>query len=374
MINVEELLKPISPEKPCGPDLGYDPAYDEIEKLLKGTDEVEIGNVKKPAEPPNWGELEKRSTEFLRRSKHLRIATILCGSLARTGGLEGFRDGLALLKGLVEQYWAPVYPLLDPEDKNDPTQRLMILSALTTARGLVTGWLTMIEFLNTAPVSRPKGATPITFDDIQAMKLKEKGGDGVPPNARTRAQLTQAIRSDSNGAVASHKAVQDAIDSAKGLDALLTSTLGAGNTISFEVLHNTLKEIADGIAPFLDGAASEPGAAPGDGSLGADAADTGTGAGGAVGIQISGSIRSREDVVKALDSICRYYEQAEPSSPVRLMLKRAQAVATMDFIESLKELNLATEDSMRGVFGRGMDVPAADQPATETPPGQEAPA
>ena len=74
--SIEKLLQPVSPEQPCGPDLSYDPSFDALETLLKGKPEVEIGNVQKPAEPPDWMELQKQSSEFLTKSKHLRIAEI----------------------------------------------------------------------------------------------------------------------------------------------------------------------------------------------------------------------------------------------------------------------------------------------------------
>jgi len=70
---VQKLLLPVSPEQPCGPDLSYDPRFEALETILKGKPEVEIGSVKKPAEPPDWGVLKERSAEFLRHSKHLRV-------------------------------------------------------------------------------------------------------------------------------------------------------------------------------------------------------------------------------------------------------------------------------------------------------------
>src|SRR5262249_221104 len=163
-------------------DLGYDPAFDELETLLKGKPEVEIGQVKRPAEPPDWRELEDKSAAFLKRSKHLRVAIILTGSLVKTSGFEGFRQGISLVKGLAEQHWAAVYPLLDPDAKKHPPQRLNLLASLPAPRGSVTGCPTIIDNLNTAPVFRPKEMPPITFDDIHAAKMRAAGGDGAPAN------------------------------------------------------------------------------------------------------------------------------------------------------------------------------------------------
>jgi len=79
---------------------------------------------------------------------------------------------------------------------------------------------------------------------------------------------------------------------------------------------------------------------------------------------VSGSIRSRDDVVRAIDRICDYYAQVEPSSPVPFLLKRAQKLAKMNFVEAVQELSLATVDSLRPSMGSAVEprVP----PATET--------
>jgi type VI secretion system protein ImpA len=52
----------------------------------------------------------------------------------------------------------------------------------------------------------------------------------------------------------------------------------------------------------------------------------------------SGEIRTREDVIRALDRICEYYERHEPSSPVPMLLRRAKRLATMSFLDILREL------------------------------------
>jgi type VI secretion system protein ImpA len=47
---------------------------------------------------------------------------------------------------------------------------------------------------------------------------------------------------------------------------------------------------------------------------------------------------SREDVLKALDKICEYYQRHEPTSPVPLMAQRCKRMVTMSFFEILAEV------------------------------------
>ena len=361
---VEKLLQPVSGDQPCGPDLSYDPRFEAIEQLLKGQPEVEMGSVVKPAEPPEWRELKAACIDFLGATKHLRPAVILCCGLLKVDGLAGFRDGLQIVRGLVEQHWAQVHPLLDPEDNNDPQQRLNILSSLTAPRLSVTGWLQVVDFLHTAPLCRPKGAPPVTLDDAMATKKAEGGGGGAP--AIDPALVNRGFQSANPEEIkANHEAVTQSLETLAGLDAFLTSTLGAGGTINFEDLRAVLQQMDRLLAARLSGGA--PGAeglgeaAPGESAQ--------AGAAGAVAITVSGSIRSRSDVVRTLESICEYYRQIEPGSPVPLLLRRAQKLATMNFIEAMHELALATPDQLRPAIGSVVDEAAGEAPAgaAETP-------
>jgi type VI secretion system protein ImpA len=354
---IEKLLQPVSAEHVCGPDLSNDGQFDELETILKGKPEVEIGNIQKPAEPPDWRELKDRSAEFLGRSKHLRVATMFCCSLLKTNGVAGFRDGVQLIQGLLEKYWAPLYPLLDPDDNNDPTQRLNILGALTVPRGSSSaGWLTIVDGLYAAPVCQPKGAPPLTFDNLIASR--QPPAEGVPPGGPTAAAIASALRDvGSEQLSAQRDAVQQALEAVRAIDQFLTSTLGAGNTISFEVAEKVLQEMLGGLQSYVDGAGGDAAAVDATGTSGSASS---AGADSAA-ITVRGSIRSREDVVRAIDSICSYYEQVEPSSPVPYILRRAQKIAVMNFVEAVQELNLATPDSLRPSMGSAVptDAPPA---------------
>jgi type VI secretion system protein ImpA len=335
---MNKLLAPVSASQPCGPDLSNDPRFDELENLLKGKPEVDIGSVQKPAEPPDWLALKGQCNEFLGQSKHLRVAMVLCCASLRTDGVPGFRDGLQLLRGLLEQYWATVYPLLDATDNNDPTQRLNIVSALTAPRGPFTGWLTILDYLYAAPVVRPKGESPITFEQLTSAKIDTP--DALKLGAR--------IRAANQDMVALHQALEQALEAMQGIDRFLTSTVGVKNAISFETLGKTLQEMLTAVKPFVPGQ-----------NTGTETTSAGGADGQSSAITIRGSIRSRTDVVQALETICEYYQQVEPSSPVPYLLRRAQRLAKMDFVQAMQELNLATIDALRPSMGSGIEPGAA---------------
>src|ERR1051326_8706952 len=129
MINFDELLQPIADDKPCGEDFTYHPSFQNLETIARGKPETQFG----PGEEPQWKEVRDSALEVLGQSKHLTAGIILTVSLLKTGGLEGFRDGLAVVRGMAEKFWNDVYPKLDPDDNNDPTERLNILNILSSA-------------------------------------------------------------------------------------------------------------------------------------------------------------------------------------------------------------------------------------------------
>lgn len=359
---VEKLLLPVSAEQPCGPDWSDQPQFDELNRMLKGKPEVEVGSVVKPAEPPDWREVKGRSAEFLAKSKHLGIAMMFCGASLQTAGLPGLRDGLQLLRGLVEQYWPTIYPLLDAEDNNDPTQRLNILGTLNSPRGTVRPdiqqWLAIVDYLYAAPLCTPKGAPAITLDVVENARRRadapaESSAEGTPaPTGMDLNQLNNAFRAAPVPEIeASLAAVAESLDALNGIDQFLTQNLGAGGTISFDELQKTLRELQNVLT------AQSPGSQP-EATAGGEVAASGSeiaAPASAGALAISGTVQSRADVVRAIDTICDYYRQVEPSSPVPYLLRRAQKMATMNFLEAVQELNVANADTLRPSMGSSVD-------------------
>ncbi|MFZ4575233.1 MAG: ImpA family type VI secretion system protein [Phycisphaerales bacterium] len=112
IINTENLLKPLSPEVPCGENLRY--KFSDLERLSEGKPEDQFNN--KPAEEPNWREVADKAKEYFTRGKHLTIATILTTAAVRIDGYQGLRDGVKLIHGLLKDHWDGIFPQLDVED------------------------------------------------------------------------------------------------------------------------------------------------------------------------------------------------------------------------------------------------------------------
>src|SRR5437868_6884484 len=116
IIDTENLLQPISEAEPTGQNLEYDPAFADLERTARGKPEQRIGEAVVAGEPPDWNAVHSKAIELLARSKDLRIASHLLRALLHRQGFEGLSGGLLIVRGMLERYWAPIHPQLDPDE------------------------------------------------------------------------------------------------------------------------------------------------------------------------------------------------------------------------------------------------------------------
>ena len=336
MINVEELLSPVSPEKPAGEDVAYDPAMQELEKALPGKPETQFS----AAEEPNWKEILRLSADLSKRSKNLRVTVILTLALLKTEGLTGFRDGISLLQKSIEQYWDVIYPVLDPEDDNDPTERVNILAAMLTTSGpAADDPMQFHRRLKQAPLCQSPRVGRFGYLQFAAPAAEAETEKKADPG-----QVEAAFRDTPPEFLESiHQAIQESIAAAEGMDAFLTQTISNSRAPDWSPLIGVLKELRKSLVPYLP-----------QGVVEAEAEEGAPGAMGGAGsapASSPGTINSRQDVVKALERICEFYTRTEPSSPVPLLLKRAQRMAGMNFLEIINDLTPESISQVNLVVG-----------------------
>ncbi len=340
MIDIEEVLKPVSHEKSCGEDLTYDPKFQELEDAAKPPPP---SSPDADPEEPNWKEVRDKSIELLGQSKHLRAAVLLTVSLVKIGGAEGMRDGFAVTKGIVEKYWPDLYPRLDPDDNNDPTERLNTLSSLSHPK--------FVFQLQQIPLCDSPGLGRITLAQYLAAKDAAKapaGEDGPPKTAGPGMdQINAAFRDSDPDTIKTTLAfVDEALAHAQGIETFIDEKLGVGNGVNFESLNKSLKSMRDAVAPFANNGSSEEPAASADGEEAASTPARGGSRGGALG-----AINSGDDVIKQIDLICDYYRRNEPSSPVPLILHRAKNLVNKDFTAIMSDLTPAAIEQLNVITG-----------------------
>lgn len=327
LIDVQSLLEEVSADLPCGENLEYDPEFSELERATQGKPEQQMGDTLVEAEEANWVDVKKKAISIFCRTKDLRAAVYLTQSLLHTNGLLGLRDGLSLIQRLLEQYWDTVHPQLDPDD-NDPTLRVNTLLALCDPD-------TVLHSIREATLVKSTAFGKISLRDILVALNKYSlpaGSKESPIELSTIDAAFMVAQLDELQETAD--AIRQSIESVSAIESFLMEKVGASQMADISALPNLLKEAQQIMSEHL----SKRGA--GDSETPTEEATAVSGSQKS-SQPMTGQINSREDVIRALDMACEYFQRHEPSSPVPLLLQRAKRLVAADFMEILRELTPA---------------------------------
>jgi type VI secretion system protein ImpA len=233
-----------------------------------------------------------------------------------------------LIRGLLEQYWDHLYPLLDADDDNDPTFRInSLLAAVVSDDALAT--------LRLAPLveSRQFGKHSLRSYRIATGALKvdpaTQGSDPPADTGRIEAAFADAQIDSLTGVAgllnvaAEHlNAIQHILlDKADGipddLKSLTDDLKDMKGLVDTQLARRGVDSISPEVAPVMNNSGQVATAGGGGGSS---------------------EIRNRSDVLATLDRICDYYARAEPSSPIPMLLRRAKRLVNKDFMEIIRDL------------------------------------
>jgi type VI secretion system protein ImpA len=326
MIVVEKFLAAIEAESPCGPNLEYDTDFQAMELAARGKPEQELGEQKIDAVPPDWEEVRTLATKLLDRSKDIRPALYLTRAALAEEGLTGFRQGLELLHGMLDRYWDAVHPQLDADDR-DPTFRLNALA------GLIDPETTLRELRQSVIVDAArKGRVSVRDVLLASGKLQLSEGEAARPPAEIDAILASAA-ADQGERLA---AARDALQSVQAFQQLLVGKVGTERALDLKALREILQPVAD----FCGRALGSPAEGDAAGNQGPSAAGLAT-----------GQIRSREDAVRLLDSVCDFIERTEPANPAPLLIRRAQRLMRKTFVEIIEDLTPESLTAIKSIAG-----------------------
>jgi type VI secretion system protein ImpA len=331
MINVDDLLRPMSSEHPCGGDLSYDPALQELDGLVEGKPETQFSD----GEEPNWKQVHQHCVSLFGRTKDLRVTVNLALAELQLEGFPGLASGLRLIRGLLELYWDTIHPKLDPDFENDPLERVNIVSSISTPEGTFGDPLQFLRRVRRAPLCLSQQLGAFSLYQIQAANAKPVATseeDQTQTKKVPDAATIDAAFRDSNPDFLSQidQSISSAINDLNGINEFLDRTVGVTKSADFDPLKFLLSEARKHVSHYLQSPAGRP--ASEEPGLRAET-------GGIPEIEkTSGAILARKDVLRSLDAICAYYENTEPSSPVLLLLRRAQQLVGKNFNEILQEL------------------------------------
>lgn len=353
--DLARFLQPIEGDNPAGVDLREDfsptSAYYRLRDAraeARAAERAMDATPEETAVPPQWRTIEDLAAKALEgQSKDLEVAAWYTEALLRHHGFDGLAAGVKVMHGLVEAFWDSIFPRPD-EDGLETT-----VAGVAGLNG-VGGDGTLAQPIRKVALFRDVQGRPIALwqieqaDALQSLEpdrreariaagalsldMVEKSAAQMP--REHWAELIPAVRE----ALAAWQALGEALDAKAGSAAPPTSAVRG----LLEAVLAAALRFAGANAPAEGEAAAEVASG---GPTGEAAA-----AGGAParGPARPGEIASREDALKLLDEVARWFRRVEPHSPLSYTLEEAVRRGRMTLPELLQET--LQDDTARQAF------------------------
>jgi type VI secretion system protein ImpA len=329
---LESFSNPISADEPSGPDLAYDPAFSELETLATPKAEQQFGDTIMASEEPNWALVAEKAEALLSRTKDFRIASTLTRALTNQHGIQGFVQGMQLLVNFTENFWDSLHPQLDSDDDNDPTMRVNALAPLSDYRMLP-------KDFHEAKVGSRTEVGQLKAIDIETHYAKGFSSVEAPTYSivQVQAALLELLESDTDTIAAT----ETALSLVKQLQSGINDKVGSQSSIDLVELQTAAFALYQAVQT-IKGTAAESASEEGDTSSAASASPSAAG----------GPLKSRDDAVRLLSQIITYLEKTEPGNPAPLLIKRAQRLIGMNFLDIINDLAPDALSSVQNIAGR----------------------
>ncbi|GAB3407094.1 type VI secretion system protein TssA [Massilia agilis] len=294
MLNIEQLLAPISEAQPCGENLAFSPELDAIANARRADDPtLEQGAWVTTLKEADWKFVAKRCAELIeKRSKDLQLAVWLAEASARTSGLRGLADSLLLIGALCERYWDDVYPL---PDEGGFDQRIGNLHWIATRAP---------QMILEIPITEGPAGHSMKDFEVARSHGGEPGEELEAARRRSSRAFYQQLMLDCDHCAAALADLERVVDDRVGQEGPSLSSAKAA-----------LQSLIHFVTPAAREAGALPEAAP---DAPVEAAD-----GPAPRAISSGPIQNRAQALAQLRIVAEYFRRTEPHSPVAYLAEKA---------------------------------------------------
>jgi type VI secretion system protein ImpA len=324
----DDLLNPIPGSNPAGQNLYYAPVYDKIKEARRQDDDAPQGIWQRERKVADWPLTIKLISETLAtKSKDIQLAAWLTEAVLRREGLDGLKQGLELLRGLIENFWDNLYPEIEDGDLEFRTAPLQwvgdrleqaVKNAALTRNGL--DWYKYKE-------SRVIGYEEDVAESDEKIAARQ---EAIAEGKTTGEQFDEAFKATPKAYyVQLLETVDGTLESLQTLSELCDSKFGSEGP-GFGKLRSVLEEVRQTVymllqkkretepdevqeaapepepeepAAYDGGAAAAPARASARGVLSAEPAD-------------------REDAIGRVTAAARYIRREDPYSPAPYLMLR----------------------------------------------------
>lgn len=329
-IDIEALLASIPGDNPAGQNLQYSGLHDEIREARREDEDLEQGAWKHDRKSADWSRVIGLATEALAaRTKDLQVAAWLAEALVKTNGFIGLRDGLRVMRGLLELFWDNVYPEIDEGD----------LEARANAVAWMDRPLVLPKAVKDVPITNSiTGASysylqweqsrdfdiPERLDDLDSEErervtaLRQRAGEeGKITGEQWRLAKTATRRKFYEE---TYPVLDQCWEEFEALDRLMDERFDR-QTPGLGTLKKSIDDVRSVVEKLLkEKRVLEPDAV--DTSVVQDEPEN-SGAETASSSATSGPIHTRQEALRRLAEVAGFFRRTEPHSPVSYLVQRA---------------------------------------------------
>jgi type VI secretion system protein ImpA len=297
--------------------------------------ETQYGDFVGVPEPVNWSDVDRDCRRLMMRTKDMRLAVLFTRCRTRLAGAAGLAEGLGLLDAWLNAFADTVHPRLDVDEDRDAALeiRMNALQALTDADGLF-GDIREITLNRSS-------ATRLQVRDIERAFASPRPNDALAPESVTR-QL-EDLRTQRPDALADFDSATASLDEIESwsrehlgaympdyssLKRVLARVVGSGPicTSALEIQDAPIGEVVDiatpDAVPIADANQTiRPALLPNE-----------------VVTQPNSAVLDRLGALARIKEARQWFEQHEPSSPIPLLLKRAEHFVGKRYAEVVKAI------------------------------------
>lgn len=352
VIQLDDFLAPISEEAPAGSDVREDFSPNSLYFTVKEAQATARTEERKRREafdenpdtafrPEDWMPVLKYGEEILfEKAKDLEIAAWYLEALLRHEGVAGLRDGLRLIRGLVERYWDDVFPRPDEDGLATTIAAVASLNG-EDSQGTLVWPISNIPITSVEPWGSWQYRQAQTLQGATTEELEQQVSEGAislemfdKAIADTPIDFFRNLVDDIQESLEELRQLTELLDDRCGLD-----DSGYPISPSTRDIEEALQEVLSTVKAATSGLDLEPEPEPEPADESGEVAAEGAPAvAGSVAIPMGQAITSREQAFRAIQQLADYFKKTEPHSPIAYLLEKAVRWGKMPLPRLLNEL------------------------------------
>jgi len=325
-----DWMAPVSEAAPCGVDLEYDPEFVVLSASVAARADAQYGDFVGTPEPVNWSDVDRDCRRLMMRSKDVRLAVLFTRCRTRLAAAAGLAEGLELLAAWLTAFPDLVHP--QPGVDDDRTAALEIrmnaLQSLTDTDGLIAD-------LREIALTRST-QTRLQMRDVERAFAHPRPSDALAPDSVTR-QL-QELRTQQASVLSGFDAALESLIAIEDWCREHLSVFAPDLTALRRLLHHVAvppgSRTIDNRPEETSGAQQE-GPELGVRAVSPEAFDEHeeTPLPETQSTRIATTAVDRHDALNLIREARRWFEQHEPSSPIPVLLRRAEQFVGKRYVD-----------------------------------------